>query len=81
MLLLVDKPMAEIALRTAADEPTATVVLLQDGVLLDPDVDCPVYAVARDLEVRGITPPADVEPIRYDELIERIVTEEVRSFV
>lgn len=81
MLMLVDKPMAEIAFRTAADEPTATVVLLQDGVLLDPELDCPVYALARDLEVRGVTPPAEVEPITYGELVDRIVREEVKSFV
>lgn len=87
MLFLVDKPMAEIAFRTASTEPDAEIVLIQDGVLLDPesyldaDGDVPVYAVEQDLSVRGITPSAGVEPIRYDALVEKIVDQEVKSFV
>ncbi len=55
MLYLIDKPMAEIGLRTAAGDPEAHVVLIQDGVYLSPDIDAPVSAVARDVDVRGST--------------------------
>lgn len=87
MLFLVDKPMAEIAFRTANTEPEAEIVLIQDGVLLDPaahldaDGEVPVYAVERDLSARGVSPSAEVEPIRYDALVEKIVDQEVKSFV
>lgn len=87
MLFLVDKPMAEIAFRTANTEQDAEIVLIQDGVLLDPathldaDEEVPVYAVERDLSVRGVTPSAEVEPIQYDALVEKIVGQEVKSFL
>jgi len=87
MLFLVDKPMAEIAFRTANTEPDAEIVLIQDGVLLDPvahldtDEEVPVYAVERDLSVRGVSSSAAVEPIQYDALVEKIVEQEVKSFV
>ena len=81
MLYLVDKPLAEIAFRTAAGDPDAEIVLIQDGVLLDPDLDAPTYAVERDAAVRGVDLPADVESISYESLIERALEREVRSFV
>jgi tRNA 2-thiouridine synthesizing protein B len=87
MLLLIDKPMAEIGFRTAAADPEATVVLIQDGVYLDPATELEetaersVYAVERDLSVRGVAAPTGVEPIEYDALIERILDQEVKSFV
>ena len=81
MLYLIDKPMADIGLRTAAGDPDARVVLIQDGVLLSPDIDAEVYAVGNDADVRGVDLPAAVERISYDGLIELIVDEEVKSFV
>lgn len=81
MLYLIDKPMAEIGLRTAAHGDGGSIVLIQDGVLLDPDVEMPTYAVERDVETRGVDLPERIEPITYDELIERIVEQEVKSFV
>lgn len=87
MLYLIDKPLADIGLRTAADDSDAHVVLIQDGVFLDPaeflddERTLPTYAVERDLEVRGVTPPEGVEPIEYDELVGRIVAQEVKTFV
>lgn len=81
MLYLVDKPMADLAFRTAAGDDDAQVVLLQDGVVLEPDLDAPTYAVARDVEVRGVDLPAGIERITYDRLIELVVEQETRSFV
>ncbi|MEF8782173.1 MAG: hypothetical protein V5A39_14185 [Haloarculaceae archaeon] len=81
MLYLVDKPMADLAFRTAAGDDDAQVVLVQDGVVLEPDLDVPTYAVARDVEVRGVDLPAGVEQITYDRLIELVVEQETRSFV
>ncbi len=81
MLYLIDKPLAEIGLRTARDDPDGTVVLIQDGVLLEPELPNETIAVARDVEVRGVDLPDRIEPVTYEQLVERIVTEEVRSFV
>lgn len=81
MLYLVDQPMAELAWRTAAGDEDATIVLIQDGVLLEPEVDAPTYAVAKDVEVRGANLPPEVETISYDEVIELMVDQEVRNFV
>jgi tRNA 2-thiouridine synthesizing protein B len=81
MLYLVDKPMADLAFRTATGDDDARVVLLQDGVVLEPELDVPTYAVARDVEVRGVDLPAEIEPITYDRLIELVVEQETRSFV
>jgi tRNA 2-thiouridine synthesizing protein B len=81
MLYLVDKPMADIAFRTAAGDDDARVVLIQDGVLLEPDLDAPTYAVAEDVDVRGVTLPPDIERISYDTVVEMLVDQEVKSFV
>lgn len=81
MLYLVDKPLAHVGFRAASDDPDARVVLLQDGVLLEPDLDVPTYAVRPDADVRGVELPADVEPVSYDELIELVFEHEVASFV
>jgi len=44
----------DIGLRTAADDPEARVVLVQDGVFLSPALDAELYAVEKDVDVRGI---------------------------
>lgn len=86
MLFLIDKPMAEIGFRTAKAAADPEIVLLQDGVFLDPGkwldtAGVPVYAVERDLSVRGVTPPEGVDPIPYDELVDLVFEQEVKSFV
>jgi tRNA 2-thiouridine synthesizing protein B len=81
MLYLVDKPLADVAFRTAAGDEDARIVLLQDGVLLEPDLDVPTYAVAKDVAVRGVELPPDVEPISYERAVELIVAHETKSFV
>ncbi len=80
MLYLVDRPMADIAFRTVSGDDDARVVLIQDGVLLDPDTDAPTYAVARDVEVRGAELSPGVEPITYDTLIGLVVEHDTRTF-
>jgi len=80
MLYLVDKQLADLAFRTAAGDDHARIVLIQDGVLLEPDLEVPTYAVARDAEVRGVDLPPEVEPITYDTLIELVVEHETRTF-
>ena len=81
MLYLVDKPLADLAFRTAADDPDAVVVLIQDGVVLDPDTDRPVYAVAKDADVRGVDLPPDVERVDYGDVIDMVLEREVKTFV
>ncbi|MFB6354624.1 MAG: hypothetical protein ABEJ92_11135 [Halobacteriales archaeon] len=81
MLYLVDKPLADAGFRAARDDPDGQVVLLQDGVLLEPDLDAPIYAVRADAEVRGVELPADVAAVDYDELLELVFEQEVKSFV
>ncbi|MFC4541455.1 hypothetical protein ACFO5R_05885 [Halosolutus amylolyticus] len=81
MLYLIDEPMAEIGCRTAATDGDGIVVLIQDGVLLDPDLDVPTLAVERDVEMRGVTLPERIDTVTYDELIELVVDHEVTSFV
>ncbi len=81
MLYLIDKPLADVGLRTARGDDEPVVVLIQDGVYLDPDVEAPTYAVAKDVDVRGVDPPAGVEPIDYDRLVEMLFEHGVRSFV
>jgi tRNA 2-thiouridine synthesizing protein B len=81
MLYLVDKPMADIAFRTAAGDPDARIVLIQDGVLLQPDLDVPVYAVARDVSVRGVDLDPEIQSIDYDTLIQMVFEQETKNFV
>ena len=81
MLYLVDKPMADIAFRTAAGDDDARVVLIQDGVLLEPDLDAPTYAVAEDVDVRGVDLSPEIERVSYDRVVEMLVDQEVKSFV
>jgi tRNA 2-thiouridine synthesizing protein B len=81
MLYLVDKPMADIAFRTAAGDDDARIVLIQDGVLLEPELDAPLYAVGRDVEVRGVELPPNIERISYDTVVEFVLEQEVKNFV
>lgn len=81
MLYLIDKPHAELGLRTARDDSDPTVVLIQDGVLLDPDIDAPVYAVREDLEARGLAATGSVEPIEYEDLVGLLFDTPVKTFV
>ncbi|WP_458209844.1 hypothetical protein [Haladaptatus sp. NG-SE-30] len=73
--------MAEIAFRTAAGDDDARIVLIQDGVLLQPELDVPTYAVEKDVEIRGVDLPPDIECIPYDKVIELVLEQETKNFV
>jgi len=85
-LYLIDKHQGEVALELARADDEATVVLIQDGVYLDAkavaDAGRKVYAVARDLEVRGLNDslPGYVQSIDYGELVDLIVENKVVNF-
>lgn len=81
MLYLIDKPHADIGLRTARADEEAIVVLIQDGVLLEPDIEAPVYAVEPDVEIRGVDLPDDIETITYGSLVDALFDTEVKTFV
>ncbi len=81
MLYLIDKPMAEIGTRTAETSTDGTIVLIQDGVLLEPECDVPTVALERDVNSRGVSLPTHIDTITDAELVERMVDEEVKTFV
>ena len=81
MLYLIDKPHDDIGLRTARSDDDATIVLIQDGVFLTPDIDAQIYAIERDVEVRGISLPPEVETITYEQLIDLVFESPVKTFV
>ncbi len=83
-LYLIDKPFGKDGLELAAIDPDAKVVLIQDGVYLDVSAvaDKPVYAVAADVERRGVAKhlAAGVRQIDYSELVDLIVADKVLNF-
>jgi len=83
MLYLIDKPLADLAYRTAEGDDDARAVLIQDGVLLDPPTErfVEAYAVERDADVRGVSLPARVEAIPYERVVELTLEHEVNTFV
>lgn len=86
-LYLVDKPLGEVALSLAALDREACIVLLQDGVYLDPrrivEAGRAVYALRPDAEKRGIASrlPPSVRLIGYPELVELIFQHRVLNFI
>ncbi len=82
-LYLVDKPTGAEALALAQADAGAAVVLIQDGVYLDVAplgaAGVKVYAVKRDVELRGLGNrlPASVKRIDYGELVDLIVANKV----
>ncbi len=85
-LYLIDKPAGELALALAAADGEAKVVLIQDGVYLDAGplraAGREVYAVKRDVEVRGLLGqlPSFVREIDYGQLVDLIVDNKVINF-
>ena len=81
-LYLIDKPAAEQAFELAKADKNAKVVLIQDGVYLDSKGLKEVYAVKRDIDLRGLGTrvPASVKRIGYDELVDLIVANKVINF-
>lgn len=85
-LYLVDKAAAESALALAKLDKRAKVVLIQDGVYVDAreikEAGGEVYAVKRDLELRGLTQrlPEYVRQIDYHHLVDLILENKVINF-
>ncbi len=85
-LYLIDKPYGENGVRLAQEDAAAEVVLIQDGVYLDPrpllNAGRTVYAVQRDVERRGLQEriPECVLRIDYAQLVELIVAHKVVNF-
>ncbi|MEW6007469.1 MAG: DsrH/TusB family sulfur metabolism protein [bacterium] len=83
MLYLVDKPNGENAARVANMDSEAKVVLIKDGVYLNPiDFSGKLYAMEDDLEIRGLKErlSGKVEPIDYAKLVDLIVDNKVINF-
>ncbi len=81
MLYLIDKPHADLALRTAGAGEDPILVLIQDGVLLEPETDSPTYAVEDDVAKRGVDLPESIDAIDYDRVVELMFEHEVKSFI
>ncbi len=83
MLYLVDKPNGQIAAEVAKLDDDAKVVLIKDGVYLDPaTMPGKVYVMEDDVELRGLKErlAGKAEPIDYPQLVELIVNNKVANF-
>jgi len=85
-LYLIDRPFGENGLNLALGDPDAIVVLVQNGVYLDPTpvlkAGRTVVAVKDDMEKRGLgARVADtVRRIEYGELVDLILAHKVINF-
>lgn len=85
-LYLIDKPFGENGLRLAALDPQSQVVLIQDGVYVDPSeilaAGRPVLALEADVRRRGLAHrlPAGVKQLDYAGLVELIFEHKVVNF-
>lgn len=83
MLYLVDKPNGQIAAEVAKLDDDAKVVLIKDGVYLDPaTLPGKVYVMEDDVELRGIKErlAGKAESIDYPQLVDLIVNNKVANF-
>ena len=80
---LVDKPNENIAVEVAAMDDDAKIVLIKDGVYLDPStMPGKVYVMDDDVEVRGLKDrlAGKAETIGYPQLVDLIVENKVVNF-
>ncbi len=80
---LVDKPNGEVAAEVASLDNDAKVVLIKDGVYLDPStMPGKVYVMDDDVEVRGLKDrlAGKAETIGYPQLVDLIVENKVVNF-
>ncbi len=80
---LVDKPSGDLAAEVAKMDNDAKVVLIKDGVYLDPStMPGKVYAMEDDIEVRGLKErlAGKAESIDYPQLVDLIVANKVINF-
>jgi len=82
-IYLVDKPNGETAVGVAKLDPDAKIVLIKDGVYLDPStMPGKIYAMEDDVEVRGLKDrlAGKAESIGYPQLVDMIVADKVMNF-
>ena len=80
---LVDKPNGSLAAKVAKLDNAAKVVLIKDGVYLDPStMPGKVYAMEDDIEKRGLKErlAGKAESIDYPQLVDLIVENKVINF-
>ncbi|MEK7813296.1 MAG: DsrH/TusB family sulfur metabolism protein [Candidatus Desantisbacteria bacterium] len=80
---LVDKPNGEIAASVAKMDTEAKIVLIKDGVYLNPSaMSGKIYAMEDDVEVRGLKDrlAGKAESIGYPQLVDLIVENKVVNF-
>ena len=80
---LVDKPNGEVALGVAKLDTDVKIVLIKDGVYLNPaEMPGKIYAMEDDVEVRGLKErlAGKVTTIGYPELVDLIVADKVINF-
>ncbi len=83
MLYLVDKPNGQIAAEVAKLDDDAKIVLIKDGVYLDPaTLPGKVYVMEDDVESRGLKERLNgkAESIDYPQLVDLIVENKVANF-
>lgn len=82
-LYLVDKLAGQTAIEVAKLDPDPKIVLIKDGVYLDPsDMPGKVFAMEDDVEMRGLKDrlAGKVECIDYSRLVDLIVENKVMNF-
>ena len=85
-LYLIDRPFGENGLNLALGDPEAIVVLVQDGVYLDPtpvlQAGRTVVAVKNDMAKRGLETrvAGAIRRIEYGELVDLILADKVVNF-
>lgn len=80
---LVDKPNGKIAAEVAKMDDEAKLVLIKDGVYLDPStMPGKVYVMEDDVEIRGLKErlAGKAESIDYPQLVDLIVENKVVNF-
>jgi len=83
MLYLVDKPHGQMAAEVVKLDDDAKVVLIKDGVYLDPaTLPGKVYVMEDDVELRGLKDrlAGKAESIDYPQLVDLIVENKVVNF-
>ena len=81
-IYLIDRKYSELSLDLVKRDENPTVVLIQDGVYLDPSVFNEVYLLEDDVKKRGMGElPGNAKQISYDQLIEMMETEKIYNFI
>jgi sulfur transfer complex TusBCD TusB component (DsrH family) len=82
-LYLVDRRYGDLALDMIAQDETAKVVFIQDGVYLKySGENRETYYISNDVESRGIKDlPENTRLVSYDDLMKMMTSEDVYNFI